>query len=57
MKNESMEQLNALKSCPFGPGAIWNEQHMMSMLKILYRYLLYGHFVRFKMAPSPNGSE
>jgi len=31
MKNESMEQLNALKSCHFSPGAIWSEQQVMSM--------------------------
>jgi len=38
MKNESMEQLNALKSCPFSPGAIWSEQHVMSVVKIhVYR--------------------
>jgi len=43
MKNELMEQLNALKSCPFSPGAIWSEQQVMSMVKIhvAYRYLLY----------------
>jgi len=34
MKNESMEQVNALKSCPFSPGAIWSEQQVMSMVKI-----------------------
>jgi len=34
MKNELMEQLNALKSCPFSPGAIWSEQQVMSMVKI-----------------------
>jgi len=34
MKKESMEQLNALKSCPFNPGAIWSEQQVMSMVKI-----------------------
>jgi len=34
MKNESMEQLNALKSCPFSPGAIWSEQQVMSMARL-----------------------
>jgi len=34
MKNESMEQLNALKSCPFSPGAIWSAQQVMLMVKI-----------------------
>jgi len=34
MKNESMEQLNALKSCTFSPGAIWSEQQVMSMVTI-----------------------
>jgi len=33
-KNESVEQLNALKSCPFSPGAIWSEQQVMSVVKI-----------------------
>jgi len=34
MKNESMEKLNALKSCPFSPGAIWSEQQVISTVKI-----------------------
>jgi len=34
MKNESMKQLNALKSCLFSPGAIWSEQQVVSMVKI-----------------------
>jgi len=34
MKNESMEQLNAWKSCPFSPGAIGSEQQVMSLVKI-----------------------
>jgi len=29
-----MEQLNALKSCPFSPGAIRSEQQVVSMVKI-----------------------
>jgi len=56
MKNESMEQLNALKLCPFSPGAIRSEQQVMSMVKI-HVPVPDGHFGRFKMAPSPNGSE
>jgi len=34
MKNESMEQLNALKSCRFSPDAIRSEQQVMSMVKV-----------------------
>jgi len=34
MKNESMEQLNALKSCRFSRGVMWSEQKVMSMVKI-----------------------
>jgi len=34
MKNESMKQLNSLKSCPFSPGAIWSEQQVMSVVQI-----------------------
>jgi len=34
MKNESMEQLKALKSCPFSAGAIKSEQQVTSMVKI-----------------------
>jgi len=40
MKNESMEQLNALKSCPFSPCAIRSKQ-VMSMVKIHVPNLLY----------------
>jgi len=34
MKSESLEQLNALKACPFSPGAIWSEQQVLSVVKI-----------------------
>jgi len=34
MKNELVEQLNALKSCPFSPGVIWSEQQVMSIVKM-----------------------
>jgi len=36
MKNESMKQLNAWKSCLFSPGAIQSEQ-VMSVVKYVHQ--------------------